>query len=256
MGYYASPATAFLMTLFNVLGAWLPNPVRAPTLGVDGIGRASPRNSVGAILSELRGITHDRGLDVYLSDGGHFENLGLYEMVRRRCKYLLVSDAGADPACALEDLGNAVRKVKIDFNVDIDFPRLRVAGREQPLDKGEQTAWALGRIRYPEGSEGRILYLKPGFFGDALPADVIAYARGCASFPHESTADQFFSESQFESYRRLGEFFLTQLLLSMAVIRAKDGKSGIATLEEFFAAVDQIDGDLAKLVPFPSFGPF
>lgn len=251
MGYYSSAGTAFLMTLFNVrLGAWLPNPARAGDLGREGVERASPRNSVGAILRELRGETHDRGLDIYLSDGGHFENLALYEMVRRRCKYLLVSDAGADPACALKDLGNAVRKVKIDFNVDIDFPKLRLAGRDTPLDEDrKQTAWALGTVRYPEGGEGRILYLKPSFFGENLPADVIAYARGCATFPHETTADQFFSESQFESYRRLGDHFLNQLLVAMAVIRNQAGAAGIATMAEFFDAVAEIDDDPEKLKP-------
>lgn len=251
MGYYSSPATAFLMTLFNVrLGAWLPNPARAGDLGKQGIGRASPRNSIGAILSELRGMTHDCGLDIYLSDGGHFENLALYEMVRRRCKYVVVSDAGADPACALKDLGNAVRKVKIDFNVTIDFPRLRLRARDAAPEKDlQQTAWALGRIVYPEGGEGRILYLKPSFFGEGLPADVIAYARGCEKFPHESTADQFFSESQFESYRHLGDHFATQLLLAMAVFRNARRCEGIASMAEFFDALAELDDDPAKLKP-------
>ena len=113
-----------------------------------------------------------------------------------------------------------------------------------------QTAWALGRVRYPEGGEpGRILYLKPGFFGEGLPADVIAYARGSEAFPHESTTDQFFSESQFESYRRLGDHFLTQLLLTMAVIRNAGGREGVATLAEFFDAVAEIDEDPAMLQP-------
>lgn len=250
MGYYSSPATAFLMTLFNVrLGAWLPNPALAPKLGREGLDRGSPRNSIGAILSELGGQTHDRGPNIYLSDGGHFENLALYEMIRRRCRFLLVSDAGADPECTLKALGNAVRKVKIDFNVDIDFPKLRFAKRGADFD-GPQTAWALGRVSYPEGGEqGRILYLKPGFFGEGLPADVIAYARGSEAFPHESTTDQFFSESQFESYRRLGDHFLTRLLLTMAVVRNAEGHEGVATLAEFFDAVAEIDKDPGMLQP-------
>jgi Patatin-like phospholipase len=223
MGYHSSPATAFLMTLFNVrLGAWLPNPARAATLG-NNVNRSSPDDSLRALLRELAGQTDDRGLDVYLSDGGHFENLGVYEMIRRRCRYIVVSDAGADPECAFTDLGNAIRKVKIDFDVDIEFPPMRISSRTKTIEG--QVAWALGTINYPEpGHDGRILYIKPSFFGDDLPVDVVSYAAEHEKFPHESTGDQFFSESQFESYRRLGEHFTCKL----------GAKAKGSTLRQFF----------------------
>jgi hypothetical protein len=223
MGYHTSPATAFLMTLFNVrLGAWLPNPAQAEKMG-DAIRASGPSNSLRAILRELGGATDDRGRDIYLSDGGHFENLGLYEMVRRRCRYIIVSDAGADPECAFADLGGAVRKVKIDFDVDIRFEELPISARGK--DIVTQRAYALGTIEYPErryagsGPEspeareartGRLLYIKPSYWG-ALPVDVRSYAEVSKTFPHESTADQFFSESQFESYRHLGHHFASAL---------------------------------------------
>jgi hypothetical protein len=227
MGYHSSPATAFLMTLFNVrLGAWLPNPARAATLKKEGLSRSSPDDSLRALLRELGGSTDDCGLDVYLSDGGHFENLGVYEMVRRRCRYIVVSDAGADPDCAFADLGNAIRKVKIDFDVDIEFPPMRISSRTKSIDN--QVAWALGTINYPEPEiDGKILYIKPSYFGQDLPVDVVAYAAEHVTFPHESTGDQFFSESQFESYRRLGEHFTSQL-----GTRAKG-----PTLRQFFDAL-------------------
>ena len=226
MGYHTSAATAFLMTLFNVrLGAWLPNPAQGEKMG-DAIRASGPSNSLLAILRELAGATDDRGRDIYLSDGGHFENLGLYEMVRRRCRYIIVSDAGADPECAFSDLGGAVRKVKIDFDVDISFDELSIYARDPDnREKARQRAFALGTIEYPEsryvGSErespearkartGRLLYIKPSYFG-RLPVDVRSYAQVSRAFPHESTADQFFSESQFESYRRLGYFFTSGL---------------------------------------------
>jgi hypothetical protein len=231
MGYNSSPATAFLMTLFNVrLGAWLPNPACAPTMG-DRIRRSGPSNSLRAVLRELGGATDDRGWDIYLSDGGHFENLGLYEMIRRRCRYIVVSDAGADPDCAYADLGGAVRKAKIDLNVDIRFEELRISSRDKPLAGPlKQRAWALGEISYPEGGRGQILYLKPSYFGRDLPVDVVSYAAASKTFPHESTGDQFFSESQFESYRRLGFFFMDGL-----------GKGGVAhaDIAEFFAEVEK-----------------
>ncbi|MET1112578.1 MAG: hypothetical protein ABWX67_13730 [Allosphingosinicella sp.] len=226
MGYHTSAATALLMTLFNVrLGAWLPNPAQAMEMG-DLIRRSGPSNSLRAILRELGGATDDRGWDIYLSDGGHFENLGLYEMIRRRCRYIVVSDAGADPECAFSDLGGAVRKVKIDLDVDISFDELDIFARDPAnQEKQKQRAFALGTILYPEnrnagaGPEteearklrtGRLLYIKPSYFGQ-LPVDVRSYAEVSKTFPHESTADQFFSESQFESYRRLGYFFTSKL---------------------------------------------
>ena len=208
MGYHSSPATAFLMTLFNVrLGAWLPNPARAKTLGND-VGLSGPGRSLRPILYELAGATNDQGKEIYLSDGGHFENLGLYEMIRRRCRFIVVSDAGADPECSFEDLGNAVRKVKIDLGIDIDFEELRISSRTKPVRP--QFAWALGKIAYPEG-EGHLLYIKPSFFGDHVPVDIRSYASRSATFPHETTADQFFSESQFESYRHLGLVLTSEL---------------------------------------------
>jgi hypothetical protein len=230
------------MTLFNVrLGAWLPNPAQAKKLGAD-IGRSGPNDSLRAILRELAGATDDRGRDIYLSDGGHFENLGLYEMVRRRCRYIMVSDAGADPDCSFEDLGNAVRKIKIDLDIDIAFEQLRISSRNNPIDP--QYAYALGTIEYPEarykGSDpedpearrqriGHLLYIKPSYFGD-LPVDVRSYAATSAAFPHESTGDQFYSESQFESYRRLGYFFTETL--------GRKGAAPPATIAEFFAAIE------------------
>jgi hypothetical protein len=245
MGYHTSAATALLMTLFNVrLGAWLPNPAQGEKMG-DAIRASGPSNSLFAILRELGGATDDRGRDIYLSDGGHFENLGLYEMIRRRCRYIVVSDAGADPECAFSDLGGAVRKVKIDFDVDISFDALDISSRDREIKT--QRAYAIGTIEYPEsrysGSEpedpearkrrtGRLLYIKPSYFG-LLPVDVRSYAEVSKTFPHESTADQFFSESQFESYRRLGHFFTSAL-----------GGDSPRSIEAFFDAIEAEHGRL------------
>jgi hypothetical protein len=117
MGYHSSPPLAFLMTLGNVrLGWWLGNPVNEKSSRCEG-----PRLAITALINEMIGNTTDESKYVYLSDGGHFENLGLYEMVRRRCKFIVVSDAGCDPNFAFEDLGNAVRKLTLDLGVPITF---------------------------------------------------------------------------------------------------------------------------------------
>jgi hypothetical protein len=206
-GYHSSPLVGFVMTLFNVrLGWWLGNP-RYPDLAR----REGPKLSILRVLSELFGQTDDQSGYVYLSDGGHFENLGLYEMIRRRCHFIVVSDGGCDPDCAFEDLGNAVRKIWIDLGVSIDFEKIDIRKRGFP----EKNLYcALGTVRYPESDEpGYVLYVKPGFHNDGRePADVTAYALANVAFPHETTADQFFSESQLESYRALGAYIIKTIL--------------------------------------------
>ena len=123
MGYHSSTTLAFLMTLLNVrLGAWFGNPGKAgarhwPTT----YGCSSPRQAIRPLVDEALGLTDDTHPYVYLSDGGHFENLGLYEMVRRRCKRIVVCDAGQDEGCAFDDLGNAVRKIYVDLGVRIKW---------------------------------------------------------------------------------------------------------------------------------------
>ena len=199
-GYHSSPIIGLLLSLFNVrLGWWLGNPRMGPKI----YRREGPLLSIRPALDELAGQTTDTGRYIYLSDGGHFENLGLYEMVRRRCHFILVSDAGSDPAGTLEDLGNAVRKIWIDLGIRIGFDRIDVIPRQKPAVDG--TYRALGRIHYPEqgAKEGTLVYVKPGFHGSE-PPDIRSYAALHKDFPHESTADQWFSESQMESYRSLG----------------------------------------------------
>ncbi len=208
---------AFLMTFFNArLGWWLGNP-GAP--GANTWKLANPKSRLTPILSEMFGLTSDRSEYVYLSDGGHFENLALYEMVFRRCRFIVLSDAGADPDYTFEDLGNAVRKIRIDFGIPIEF--------DQPVNirSGDGTKgayWATAKIRYsaidmppgctPDDYDGVLVYLKPAVYGTIEPRDVINYANLSPTFPQESSADQFFSESQFESYRALGSWIVDQLV--------------------------------------------
>ena len=208
MGYQSSPAAAFLMTLFNVrLGAWLPNPAIASTRELS---RAKPPNALVTLGRELLGRSNDAGKAVYLSDGGHFENLGLYEMVRRRCRRILVIDADADGQAYFEDLGNAVRKIRIDLDIEIVFdPTVAIGSRAQPLNPFRWFAYA--EIRYPETEiRGELIYLKPSDLPD-MPMDVRAYRNLHGDFPHQSTIEQFYCESQFESYRQLGQSEMLKL---------------------------------------------
>ena len=105
MGYHSSPLIGFLLMLFNIrLGWWLGNPASTSYQ------KEGPTFSAVPLAEELAGQTTDTNRWIYLSDGGHFENLGLYEMVRRRCRRIVVSDAGCDPTCAYQDLAIRTRQ--------------------------------------------------------------------------------------------------------------------------------------------------
>ncbi len=226
MGYHSSMIIGFLMTLFNVrLGWWLGNP---GSPGAKSWRRRGPRYAVGPLFSEAIGDTTDRYGYVNLSDGGHFENLGFYEMVLRRCQFVVLVDAGQDVEYVFEDLGNAIRKIRIDLGIPVEIKVVspRKLDKKDPIPR-----CAFGTIRYSEvdqaGSDGFFIYIKPVIAGDE-PPDVSNYAAAHPEFPHEPTSDQWFSESQLESYRLLG-------LHAIEVICGPDWKP--ATLPEFFARV-------------------
>jgi uncharacterized membrane protein YhdT len=197
MGYHSSPAITFIMTLFNArLGSWLGNPKRKSWRD------SGPHSAFNSIIREALGRTDESSPYVYLSDGGHFENLALYEMVRRRCRYIVVLDGGCDAQYNYEDLGNALRKIRIDMKIPIDFLPPHSSAGETPKSR-----CAVAEIRYkeidPELETGYLVYIKPVVLaGD--DSDVTAYKAANPAFPHESTGNQWFNESQTESYRMLG----------------------------------------------------
>jgi hypothetical protein len=208
MGEGTTPAMAFLLTVFNVrLGWWLGNPRHKRSWF-----RMGPQVGVFALLSELFGHTDEESRYVYLSDGGHFDNLGLYELIRRRCRLIVLADAGADAELTFNDVGNSIRKCCTDFGVEIDID----PGPIRKVAETGSSAWhcAVGTIRYavdPGAPTGTLIYFKASLTGDE-PVDAQAYKSAHELFPHEPTSDQFFSESQFESYRKLGEHVAMKVL--------------------------------------------
>ncbi|CAN5833411.1 patatin-like phospholipase family protein [soil metagenome] len=237
MGIYSSKARAFLLTLANArLGLWFGNPTDPVTWR-----KSDPTLGVGPLIRELLGLTSDVNPYVYLSDGGHFENLGLWSMVARRCRVIVVSDAGCDPEYTFADLSNAVRRIRIDMGIPIEFNDLDMtrAGQGRSNPHG-----VLGRIRYRavdgEGvADGWLLYVKATLSGDES-VDVRNFAALDPAFPHDSTSQQFFGEDRFESYRALGYHSIMSLSggldnadawdLCAAVERASGTAESVATV--------------------------
>lgn len=221
MGQYTAQlgrAVSFLMAALNLrLGIWLhePRPVlqtedsEHAKIQAASVANASTQkrrldNAIGPgrFLAELLGVPTYRGL-MHLSDGGHFENLGLYEMIRRQCRYILVSDCGADPATTFAEFAHLQRLVRQDFGVEIEINLDVLREGANGLSSQHMVA---GTIQYPglEGNNrGILIYMKPSITGDE-PEDVTQYRSSNKTFPHESTVDQFYDSAQWESYRQLG----------------------------------------------------
>lgn len=144
MGYHSSPTMAFLLAFFNIrLGSWLGNP--GPH-GQESYKEKHPTTGLVPMFEELTGNSTDTSKWVYLSDGGHFENLALYEMVVRRCHTIVLSDAGVDPKCTFEDLGNAIRKIRTDLGVPIDIIGERLV-RNRHGNRQNRINWIWYRCR-------------------------------------------------------------------------------------------------------------
>ena len=208
-GYSSTPALAFLMTVFNVrLGWWLANP-RKPGVWPSVINRPTPWFGLIYLLSELFGLSSDKSKYICLCDGGRFENMGLYELVRRRCKLIVICDSEQDQNMVFEGIGEAIAKCRADFGAEID---LKLQSLIPDTTTGRSsTHFVKGSIQYPAPPgkpqteyRGTIFYLKTTFVGDET-GDILHHKLTCPEFPQDSTLNQWFTESQFESYRRLGQ---------------------------------------------------
>lgn len=150
----------------------------------------------------------------YVSDGGHFDNTGIYALLKRRPRVIVAADCGADPNYLFGDLESLTRKAKIDYGASIEFidgadfelpAQLRdLVGTPESIGPEPGTHWlVLGRIVYSDQSEGTLLVVKPRRL-NAMPFDMVAYADRNPDYPHQTTGDQFFDEAQWESYQQLG----------------------------------------------------
>jgi hypothetical protein len=205
------PLTPTLAMLNIRLGYWLANP-----------GQLVCSRKCFSIfdqlyfLQEMFGLMRESCETVYLTDGGHIENLGIYELLRRRCRLIIAVDAEADPEMSFRSFVALQRYARIDLDVSISLPWAAIRdGTRRASEEIAKTGGvpphtalhgphcAIGEIIYPQDQKGILLYVKSSISGDENDY-IVDYKRRFPTFPHETTADQLFSEEQFEVYRALG----------------------------------------------------
>jgi hypothetical protein len=186
-----------------------------------------------ALLLEMTMRLDEKRRWVNLSDGGHIENLATIELLRRRCKFIVIGDGECDPQMYFAGLATLIRTARIDLgiHIDINLDELRL---NADLHSGVHLV--VGQITYPGDKErGYLLYLKSSCTGDE--DEVIGeYRHRSPDFPHESTADQFFNEGQFEAYRALGEHIGEQAIEALAPSRSSSGSITFAEFSSGFQA--------------------
>ncbi len=186
------------LALLNLrLGYWLQNPA------IRGMS-----SNLLYIAREIFSLLKPDGKWLYLTDGGHIDNTGIYELVRRRCNLIIAIDAEADPKMSFPSFVALQRHARIDLGVRFKLYWDKIAattlGSREPGSKPSAGPHcAIGEIIYSENGKGTLIYIKSSLTGDEN-VYVRDYARRNPAFPHETTGDQFFSEEQFEVYRALG----------------------------------------------------
>ena len=217
-GVTRNRALSLLLSLLNIrLGYWIPNPgaSRPPLL--------PPNHFFPGIYEILdKGFSEDNSF-LQISDGGHFENNGFYELVRRKCKLIIICDAGCDKEFSFSDFITSWKRVESDFGARIEFANgetqtltnkignfrdmvpqdLETRGYPRKDDQFAERSHIEGNITYADGSEGTLIFIKTTII-KGMDERVLGYKALNQDFPDETTADQFFSEEQFEAYRRLG----------------------------------------------------
>ncbi|HEX8457046.1 MAG TPA: patatin-like phospholipase family protein [Pyrinomonadaceae bacterium] len=223
MGTLTSARYTFLLALLNVrLGYWLRKP--------------APRSRwIKNLLSpvgwyyfflELSGLMSEKTAFLNLSDGGHIENLGIYELLRRRCKFVIAIDGEADPDRSFGGLLKLTQLAKIDLGVTIEPDLTDLRTDKEGLGRSH---FGLSRIEYRDGEYGLLLYIKSSLTGNESEF-LKKYRAENPAFPHQSTAQQLFSETQFEAYRVLGEHIAQDLFRKDLV---DDWKPGLSVREWF-----------------------
>jgi hypothetical protein len=235
MGLGSMHSLTALMTFLNVrLGFWIRRPDRPQGLEAPGF---------LCLLREMTAIKmSERETWLNLSDGGHIENMAVYELLRRRCKHIICVDGESDPDFTFQGLMTLVRHAQIDFGIRIEANLNEL--RPDPKINLSRAHAVLCCIRYPDAGAGRpeatglLLYMKLSVTGNE-PELIKRYRITHPDFPHQATLDQFFDEEQFEAYRELG-VHVAEGLFSRALM---DGATHPPTISQWFR---QLAGSLLE----------
>ena len=216
MGTTTIGPLVFIMSLLNIrLGYWLPNPQKLQKTLRNKISfninfnRWSPLSGVGPLylIYELFGCINAKKRYINISDGGHLENMGAYELLRRRCRYVIIGDGEADSDHSFHGLATFIRYAQIDMGIKIDINLDDLKKNKRGLSNKH---YVCGKIHYTDKEKGYLLYIKSSMTGDEN-VYIHEYHNNNPEFPHESTGDQFFDEAQFEAYRALGYHICSQM---------------------------------------------
>jgi len=192
MGLASPGRMSFWLGLLNIrLGYWLARPGKRP-LRAPGI---------AYLLREMFGKIDERAPYLNVSDGGHIENLGVMELLRRRCKFIISIDGEEDARMTFHAVANLQRMAAIDLGISIDLDLDDLRLNEHGLSRSH---FRFARIRYSTSETGYLLYLKLSLTGNEGEF-IRRYKLDEPNFPHHSTLNQLFTEPQFEAYRSLGE---------------------------------------------------
>jgi hypothetical protein len=212
-----------LLALANVrLGLWLPNPLRCPPAPATTARAASLWRRVVAqwrqpgawrLLTEIAGRTHLGQRWLYITDGGHFDNLGLVEALRRQPRTVFAFDASGDAVDSWSTIGEAVGLARTELGVHVELDPTEMHPQR---DNYVRTPYARGQVWYPPVDRHRpadaTLWVAKLGVTEAAPWDVRAYAAGSARFPCDPTFEQLYGGQQLEAYRALGQASTEQLL--------------------------------------------
>lgn len=224
MGLATSAYLRFWLALLNIrLGYWVHSPFKKRHAD-----KSKP--NLKHLFQEMLGSMDEAGSHFYVSDGGHIENLGVYELLRRRCKYIIAVDGEQDSGMTFHALANLQRMSKSDLGIDI---QINVDDLRLNTEGVCRSHFAFCRILYSDSPRevGYLLYVKLSLTGNEGEF-IRRYKMDEPEFPHHSTADQFFTESQFEAYRALGEH-IGEKLFSVAILGTEE-LGGCDELEEWF----------------------
>jgi hypothetical protein len=173
--------------------------------------------TLGLLWAEAAGDLSYRATWMYVTDGGHYDNLGLVEALRRGASHIVVLDASGDKADTWFTLGGAIALARTDVGVEVDLDPTTMMIRSGEQAAGSQLApgqvvrpWAYGRFRRAwqdnqpgQPAEGEIWFCKLGWW-DGAPWDIRAYARQHPAYPCDSTLDQLYDATEFAAYQELG----------------------------------------------------